>query len=294
MQLSQFFPGGKDKFSEDAAMPFACLCGNRECPRGAMCAYAPKAPTSRDKSISSEGPSSRRYTTSPHTIGAALAGITRQTSVSTERNVSLSSRRSSQSSLAGHSNKADDGSVAGSSQTASLTPKPGAYYSGANADTSFRGLPPRYNNVDTSESDASMWDAPSGIRAFPAIFSFPSRDAPMRHWPNIVSLIMEMKSRRRGASTYFAASKPIVHAEPRLGAVYYLAPVERNLTLLVTFEDPKPAVPTTPVVPNSSAAEASSIAALSDRSAVVDFTEKMVTALRHDDLFDRLSKPQTI
>jgi hypothetical protein len=52
-------------------------------------------------------------------------------------------------------------------------------------------------------------EAPRGLRAWPAVLSFPKNEPPLEHWPNIVSLIT-------GNESFFDRFKePLHHDDPK-------------------------------------------------------------------------------
>lgn len=80
---------------------------------------------------------------------------------------------------------------------------------------------------DESGDFAPLW----GLRGWPAVFCYPQSMAPLDHWPNIVSLIMDNRHalETRGAAAF-------VHTERRLKVSYYITSVDPAVYLVLLLE----------------------------------------------------------
>lgn len=72
-------------------------------------------------------------------------------------------------------------------------------------------------------------EPPSGLGAFPAIFSFPG-ERPVDHWPNIVSILLDKVQELN------SPDKPVYLFDNRVQSTYFLTRVDPRMTLVVIFQ----------------------------------------------------------
>ncbi|XP_078382047.1 KICSTOR subunit 2-like [Oculina patagonica] len=71
-------------------------------------------------------------------------------------------------------------------------------------------------------------EKPSGLGAFPAVFSFPG-DRPVDHWPNIVSILLDKVNELN------SMEKIVFFFDNRVQSTYFLTRVDPRMTLVVIF-----------------------------------------------------------
>lgn len=91
------------------------------------------------------------------------------------------------------------------------------------------------NNMDLYQGHGyhlpqDIKETPSGLGAFPAIFSFPG-DRPVEHWANIVSILLD-----RGQELN-SLDKTVVFFDNRVQSTYFLTRVDPRTTLVVIFNN---------------------------------------------------------
>jgi len=72
-------------------------------------------------------------------------------------------------------------------------------------------------------------ETPSGVGAFPAIFSFPG-ERPGEHWPNIVSIVLDR------AQELSLPDKIVYFYDNKFQSTYFLTRVDPRTTLVVVFK----------------------------------------------------------
>lgn len=72
-------------------------------------------------------------------------------------------------------------------------------------------------------------ETPSGVGAFPAIFSFPG-ERPGEHWPNIVSIVLDR------AQELSLPDKIVYFYDNKFQSTYFLTRVDLRTTLVVVFK----------------------------------------------------------
>ncbi|TYZ61007.1 hypothetical protein PybrP1_005362 [[Pythium] brassicae (nom. inval.)] len=88
-----------------------------------------------------------------------------------------------------------------------------------------------FMQVDTErEEEQSDFSPLWGLRSWPAVFCYPTKEPPLAHWPNIVSLIMDSQAALEAPRFVF------VHTEKRLQATYYIARVDPCMYLVLLLE----------------------------------------------------------
>lgn len=110
-------------------------------------------------------------------------------------------------------------------------------------------------NAATTEDQDEPYGPLTGLSGWPAILCYPFSKPPVQHWPNIVSLLMEMKN----------TTKVMCHYEKRPNTTYFYVGLDQNISLVVLFEEKRKL----------------------NEKAVLDFVSSLKTGLQHQDVFQR-------